>query len=327
MRDNKVNVLKKMLGMILVAPVMLSLSLFAADPVHLWELDENDTSAIYEDTGSSLVDANGSCASGGGNCPTPTVGRINGAQDFNASEPDRIDVTNTSNFDWAQDDNATITFWMMSEMAPDSNRAMIGRTSAGSILWYIGVDATGHVRVAVAKDKTQLGLAENYDSNSSVSEGNVTDGAWHHIAVVLTQPEIRVYVDGASDFNVPRSATSDLNVSAYVNFGSLSVGSGIPYNGALDDIALYNVALSASEIKANYDSIVSPPAPEPEPEPVPVPEPEPVPVPEPVPDTPIITDGGGGGCTYNPDSKNFDMMFLLMIALGLFYPFRRRFIK
>lgn len=35
----------------------------------------------------------------------------------------------------------------------------------------------------------------------------------------------------------------------------------------------------------------------------------------------------GGGCTYNPNSKNFDMTFLLMMAMGLLYPFRRRFIK
>ena len=36
---------------------------------------------------------------------------------------------------------------------------------------------------------------------------------------------------------------------------------------------------------------------------------------------------GGGGCTYNPNSKNFDMTFLMMIALGSLYAFRRRFIK
>jgi len=43
---------------------------------------------------------------------------------------------------------------------------------------------------------------------------------------------------------------------------------------------------------------------------------------------PIISGGGsGGGCTYNPNSKNFDMTFLMMMALGLLYPFRRRFLK
>jgi hypothetical protein len=39
------------------------------------------------------------------------------------------------------------------------------------------------------------------------------------------------------------------------------------------------------------------------------------------------TTSSGGGCTYNPNSKNFDMTFLLMMALGLLYPFRRRFLK
>jgi len=36
---------------------------------------------------------------------------------------------------------------------------------------------------------------------------------------------------------------------------------------------------------------------------------------------------GGGGCTSNPNAKSFDMMFLVMIALGLLFPFRRKFIK
>ena len=36
---------------------------------------------------------------------------------------------------------------------------------------------------------------------------------------------------------------------------------------------------------------------------------------------------GGGGCTYNQNSKSFDMMFLFIAALGFLFPFRRRFLK
>ena len=36
---------------------------------------------------------------------------------------------------------------------------------------------------------------------------------------------------------------------------------------------------------------------------------------------------GGGGCTYNPNSNSFDMTFLILMAMGLLYPFRRKFIK
>ena len=50
---------------------------------------------------------------------------------------------------------------------------------------------------------------------------------------------------------------------------------------------------------------------------------------EPIPENPIEipTSSGGGGCTYNPNSNSFDMTFLMMIALGSLYAFRRRFIK
>lgn len=47
----------------------------------------------------------------------------------------------------------------------------------------------------------------------------------------------------------------------------------------------------------------------------------------PVTDPVLDPSSGGGGCTYNPNSKHFDMMFLVMMALGLLYPFRRRFLK
>jgi len=50
-------------------------------------------------------------------------------------------------------------------------------------------------------------------------------------------------------------------------------------------------------------------------------------------DTPTVDEnantndgGGGGGCTYNPKSNHFDMSFLFILALGLLYPFRRRFL-
>jgi len=45
--------------------------------------------------------------------------------------------------------------------------------------------------------------------------------------------------------------------------------------------------------------------------------------------TPVInpSSGGGGGCTYNPNSKTFDLTFLMLMALGSLYAFRRRFSK
>jgi len=49
-------------------------------------------------------------------------------------------------------------------------------------------------------------------------------------------------------------------------------------------------------------------------------------------DLPTDSDGntassGGGGCTSNPNGKSFDFMFLMMMALGMLYPFRRKFLR
>lgn len=35
----------------------------------------------------------------------------------------------------------------------------------------------------------------------------------------------------------------------------------------------------------------------------------------------------GGGCTYNPESKSIDFALMFMLAMSIFYPFRRRFLK
>jgi len=38
------------------------------------------------------------------------------------------------------------------------------------------------------------------------------------------------------------------------------------------------------------------------------------------------SSGGGGGCTYNPDNKSFDLMFILMM-ISLFYPLKRKYLS
>jgi hypothetical protein len=39
------------------------------------------------------------------------------------------------------------------------------------------------------------------------------------------------------------------------------------------------------------------------------------------------SSGGGSGCTYNPNNKSFDLMFIFMILLSLFYPLRRKYLS
>ncbi len=244
MRDNKVNVLKKMLGMILVAPVMLSLSLFAADPVHHWKLDEMDVNgSTYLD---SVGGADGTCTSPG--CPTPTEGQVYGAQSFD--DVDDVIEVNGTGFDWNSSASATIEFWMKTSpcLLPSVNDVMIGRSNESDVLqWYVGVDkenalTLGHIRAYIV------------DGGGSKS-GNipVDNDEWNHIAYVLTPGKLKVYVNGEKDFNISRSGPTDLSHNTNVTIGTLYwLSNNWSYMGQLDDIKLYATDLNGSTIKEHY---------------------------------------------------------------------------
>jgi hypothetical protein len=87
---------------------------------------------------------------------------------------------------------------------------------------------------------------------------SIADNQWHHIAAVLnsdetpTVDEIQIYVDGqlqaAAANNTQHINTSD---SERVYLGVLDTGTLQNYfRGLLDDVRIYNRALTAEEIAA-----------------------------------------------------------------------------
>jgi hypothetical protein len=77
---------------------------------------------------------------------------------------------------------------------------------------------------------------------------NINDNQWHHIVGVYDGSKMYLYVDGKLD--AYKSASGSLNVSAanvYIG-GSPSQS----FNGLIDDVRIYNRALSADEIRTLY---------------------------------------------------------------------------
>ena len=82
----------------------------------------------------------------------------------------------------------------------------------------------------------------------------LTDGGWHHVAAVSDggTSEIRLYVDGNLENSHSVSYSTGFDFSALLNIGWLNSGSGYHFLGSLDEIALYNRALSDIEIRSHY---------------------------------------------------------------------------
>lgn len=86
----------------------------------------------------------------------------------------------------------------------------------------------------------------------------VADGAWHHVAAIYDGTTMRLYVDGVLDRqqNVP-SMTVD--VEADLLLGQHFSDPSLSYAGALDEVRLFDVGLSESEV-ATFWQHAHPPA-------------------------------------------------------------------
>jgi hypothetical protein len=83
------------------------------------------------------------------------------------------------------------------------------------------------------------------------------DGLWHHVAAVRASDNSRVlYVDGqqmVSDSNVTSAFDAPVSIILGALFSPGYPSGGRFWNGAIDDVRIYNRALSATEVTALYN--------------------------------------------------------------------------
>ncbi len=80
---------------------------------------------------------------------------------------------------------------------------------------------------------------------------DLNDGQWHHVAATYDGSAQKIYVDGVMQ-NSTGGGLNILQGTSPVSIGAR--GSSNPFSGALDEVSLYNRALSAAEIQAIYNA-------------------------------------------------------------------------
>jgi hypothetical protein len=73
---------------------------------------------------------------------------------------------------------------------------------------------------------------------------------WYYVAGTYDGAYARLYING--NFNNQAAGTGSISTSALPL--TIGGGSGINFNGLLDDVRIYNRALSAAEIQALYNA-------------------------------------------------------------------------
>ncbi len=166
-----------------------------------------------------------------------TEGRIGGALEFDGTD-DFVSIRNESNFDITG--SVTVSAWIRVESFTKSWQAIVTK---GDRAW----------RLHRANETKSVGFACSDLSRKQVGdlpgEKDVADRKWHHVAGVLDGTELSIFVDGALD----ASAKSSSNIS--VNDYSVLIGAnaqvrGRLFHGVIDDVRIYDRALSVDELRA-----------------------------------------------------------------------------
>ncbi len=217
-----------------------------------WKMDEVawspdcNTLSVIDSSGVFINNHGKSCPSASG--PILTVpGRLGNAGSFDGND-DYIQVNNVAS--WLPTSKITVSAWVNIANLKSSgqwNRFVNHRAWTSDGTWLLYGDWNGSVKFGV---RNCTPSCSQYEAGNS-GQGMVIN-TWYHVVGTYDGSNVNVYLNGNP--GVPRAFPGEnLDNSQDVDMGGLNVSSN-EMNGLIDDVRIYNRALSASEIQALYNA-------------------------------------------------------------------------
>ena len=144
-------------------------------------------------------------------------------------------------------DEMTLEAWVLWEGTGRYPNIVSGGTwSPGGFLMFVRDD-----QCTFRMGRPGMSASKNHDQWSETSAtllSPLKEGQWYHLAAVFKRPEIKTYVNGkqvgSARWDYPVGYQGDLVIGKWSGANS--------HHGLIDNVSLYNRALSAEEIAASY---------------------------------------------------------------------------
>ncbi|MFA5146614.1 MAG: LamG-like jellyroll fold domain-containing protein [Candidatus Omnitrophota bacterium] len=161
--------------------------------------------------------------------------RLNGTSDY-------INAGNGASFN--MENEVTVAAWVkQTSIKTDGYRYIVGK-------------GTGFQNEPYVLAATQLGTWRFFTWNGTKQQARETDvilGSWHHVAGVFNGTSVRIYVDGAL-----KGETAFSKQTIAVEGHNLTIGGrdggGRCFDGSIDDVVVFDRALSSEEIRSLYSA-------------------------------------------------------------------------
>jgi hypothetical protein len=219
-----------------------------------WKLDEWN-GPTYEDSKGTL-DANTNT----GGALIDTTGIVGRAQVFIPDNDNQLSVPSNDIFNWGPSDNFSIEFWYNNRVDNlTTNSVMIGRnTGSSGVHWWIGMNQTEKVNFYL-RMPSGPGIEDSINESSNFN-------TWYHVIMVRNADEetIKLYriKAGESKRSSPGASYDGsgygFSTTVPLTMGWLKPGTGdmdqkYQYDGKLDEVVLYNVALNEAQVDQRFN--------------------------------------------------------------------------
>ncbi len=175
-----------------------------------------------------------------------TAGKFNSALNFDGTD-DYVNITNNSSLNFGTGD-FTFSAWTKTAQDCTGNKVYAGRYQGiGDVsLWLGCVDSSG---VGKARFSVRDSLGNSGPSGDSIK--TINDNQWHHLVGVKNGSNTIIYVDGIRENSGTGSFTGNFNATADFTIGAYPGGNYA--EGLIDDVRIYNYALTPTQIKLLYN--------------------------------------------------------------------------
>ncbi len=215
-----------------------------AEPIGLWHFDEGNGITVNDFSGNTntgtLINMN------------PLTDWVDGkfgmGLEFDGDN-DYIEAPDSSSLDTITSE-ITLIVWVKPFIT--AKQAMIEKW-----LYGLGISERSFVLYSSADGKINFELSADGTSVNAIwliSENTLDNNIWSHVAVTSDGTTVKIYINGEQDPNIENSPAGINPSNANLHFGRWWTDDQWydPFNGIIDEVKIYNHALSSEEILADY---------------------------------------------------------------------------
>jgi hypothetical protein len=215
----------------------------ADGPVAYWRLDETSGTTVVDAIASRSATLGSGTTTNGAGATSDGAKALSLNGTTQATGPNVFPFTGNAPF--------SVEAWVIQTVPPatDIYPGIVSKedTTSTRVGWtLLSYDVSGKMVFEFARRSST-------DANAIDSATPVAYNTWHHVAGTYDGTALRIYVNGALSATEP-----DAPASIPANTARLLIGatgySGNSTTGRIDEVAIYNKALTAARIKAHYDA-------------------------------------------------------------------------